>query len=55
MLGLFIANVVTILTLLLLVVLEGWSLLTAWRAGVAGARLHLRIVGLFSIIAAGAR
>ncbi len=51
-LGLFIANVVTILTLLLLVVLEGWSLLIAWRAGVAGARLHLRIVGLFSIIAA---
>ena len=51
-LGLFIANVVTILTLLLLVVLEGWSLLSAWRAGVAGARLHMRIVGLFSIIAA---
>ncbi len=51
-LGLFIANTVTILTLLVLVVLEGWSLLAAWRAGAAGARLHLRIVGLFSIIAA---
>ena len=51
-LGLFIANTLTILTLLLLVVVEGWSLLAAWRAGVAGARLHLRIVALFSIIAA---
>ena len=51
-LGLFIANTVTILTLLLLVVFEGWSLLAAWRAGVAGAGLHIRIVGLFSIIAA---
>ncbi len=51
-LGLFIANTLTILTLLLLVVLEGWSLFAAWRAGVAGARLHIRIVGLFSIIAA---
>ena len=51
-LGLFIANTLTILTLLLLVVGEGWSLLAAWRAGAAGARLHLRIVALFSIIAA---
>ena len=51
-LGLFIANTVTILTLLVLVVFEGWSLLAAWRAGVAGAGLHIRIVGLFSIIAA---
>ena len=51
-LGLFIANTLTILTLLLLVVVEGWSLLAAWRAGAAGARLHLRIVALFSIIAA---
>ena len=51
-LGLFVANSITILTLLLLVVLEGWTLLVAWRAGVAGARLHIRIVGLFSIIAA---
>ena len=51
-LGLFIANIVTILALALLVVLEGWTLLAAWKAGVAGARLHVRIVGLFSIIAA---
>ena len=51
-LGLFVANVVTILALAILVVLEGWTLVAAWQAGVAGARLHLRIVGLFSIIAA---
>ena len=51
-LGLFVANIVTILALAVLVVLEGWTLVAAWKAGVAGARLHLRIVGLFSIIAA---
>ena len=51
-LGLFIANIVTILALALLVVLEGLTLFAAWRAGAAGARLHIRIVGLFSIIAA---
>ncbi len=51
-LGLFVANIVTILGLVVLVVLEGWTLFTAWKAGVAGARLHIRIVGLFSIIAA---
>ena len=51
-LGLFIANIVTILALAILVVLEGLTLFAAWKAGVAGARLHIRIVGLFSIIAA---
>ena len=51
-LSLFIANILTILALAVLVVLEGWTLVAAWKAGVAGARLHLRIVGLFSIIAA---
>lgn len=51
-LGLFIANVITILALAALVVLEAWMLFRSWRAGVAGARLHVRIVGLFSIIAA---
>ena len=50
-LGLFVANIVTILALALLVVLEGLALLVSWRAGAAGARLHMRIVGLFSIIA----
>ena len=51
-LALFVANITTILALAVLVVLEGWTLVAAWKAGVAGARLHLRIVGLFSIIAA---
>jgi two-component system nitrogen regulation sensor histidine kinase NtrY len=50
--ALFVANVVTILALAALVVYEGWRLVAAWKAGEAGARLHLRIVGLFSIIAA---
>ena len=36
-LGLFIANIVTILALALLVVLEGLTLFAAWKAGVAGA------------------
>ncbi|WP_158811345.1 PAS domain-containing sensor histidine kinase [Beijerinckia sp. L45] len=51
-LGLFIANITTILLLVALVVVEGWAIVGAWRAGAAGARLHLRVVGLFSIIAA---
>ncbi len=51
-LGLFVANISTILLLAALVVLEGWAIIAAWRAGAAGARLHIRIVALFSIIAA---
>jgi two-component system nitrogen regulation sensor histidine kinase NtrY len=51
-LGLFLANIATIVLLAVLVVVEGWSLLASVKAGVAGARLHMRIVGLFSIIAA---
>jgi len=51
-LGLFIANVLIILLLIGLVVAEAWALIAAWRARVAGARLHIRIVSLFSIIAA---
>jgi two-component system nitrogen regulation sensor histidine kinase NtrY len=31
---------------------EVWQVIQAWRRGKAGARLHVRIVGLFSIIAA---
>ena len=50
--GLFIANAVVILVLLALVAVEGWRLYAAWRAKVAGARLHARIVTLFSIVAA---
>ena len=50
--GLFLANALVILILLALVAIEAWSLIVAWRAKVAGARLHARIVGLFSVIAA---
>ena len=48
----FIANGVIVMILLLLVGIEGWRLVAAWRARTAGARLHLYIVGLFSITAA---
>ncbi|MDR3461680.1 MAG: PAS domain-containing sensor histidine kinase [Beijerinckiaceae bacterium] len=51
-LGLFIANISTILLLFALVVVEGWAIVAAWRAGAAGARLHIRVVALFSVIAA---
>jgi two-component system, NtrC family, nitrogen regulation sensor histidine kinase NtrY len=47
----FLINVLCILLLIGFVVAEGWSLIAARRAQVAGARLHLRIVGLFSIVA----
>ncbi len=50
-LSLFLVNVVCILMLLGFVVAEAWALIAARRAQVAGARLHIRIVGLFSIIA----
>lgn len=50
-LALFLINVVSIFFLFVLVVVEAWSLVAARRAQVAGARLHIRIVGLFSIIA----
>jgi two-component system nitrogen regulation sensor histidine kinase NtrY len=52
LLDLSVANGATTLLLLALVVAEAWSLYRAWRAQVAAAQLHLRIVGLFSIIAA---
>jgi len=51
-LTLFLANIFIILVLIGLVVAEAWALVAAWRARVAGAKLHIRIVGLFSIIAA---
>ena len=50
--ALFLADVIAILILVAIVLAEGWTLLAAWREGAAGARLHLRIVKLFSIIAA---
>ena len=50
-LSLFAANAVMIVLLLGLVVLEAWHLLAARRARVAGSRLHIRIVALFSVVA----
>jgi two-component system nitrogen regulation sensor histidine kinase NtrY len=37
---------------LVVVGIEGWKLWTSWYEGRAGARLHLRIVALFSLMAA---
>ncbi len=50
--NLFIANLVIIFILIILMGVEIWRLIAARRAQAAGARLHIRIVGLFSIIAA---
>ncbi len=50
--GLFIANIFCILLVFFFVLAEAYALFSARRAGVAGAELHIRIVGLFSIIAA---
>jgi two-component system, NtrC family, nitrogen regulation sensor histidine kinase NtrY len=50
-LSLFLINVLCILVLFCFVVAEAWNLIAARRAQLAGARLHIRIVGLFSIIA----
>ena len=50
-LGLLGVNAVCIIFLTVVVVMEGWNLIAARRAQVAGARLHMRIVGLFSVIA----
>ena len=51
-LSLFLANLAIILVLLGLLIGEAWNLVAAWRAQAAGAGLHIRIVGLFSVIAA---
>ena len=48
----FLANGFIVLILLILVGVETMRLVSAWRAEAAGARLHLYIVGLFSITAA---
>jgi two-component system nitrogen regulation sensor histidine kinase NtrY len=50
--GLLAANAVVILVLLALVAWELWRLVKARRAQAAAARLHIRIVSLFSVIAA---
>lgn len=49
---LFLIDAIAILTLLALLVAETLTVLAASRRGVAGAKLHARIVGLFSVIAA---
>ncbi len=51
LLGLFVVNVLGILLVLGFVVAEAYAIYKARRAGAAGAQLHVRIVGLFSIIA----
>ncbi len=51
-LTLFGTNLFLIVCLVILLVFEIWSLLADLRAREAGARLHIRIVGLFSIVAA---
>ena len=48
----FVANVVSLLVVVALVVAEGWTLISAWRRGEAGSGLHFRIVRAFSIAAA---
>lgn len=46
------ANAVTVILLLAIIVREVWQVVQARRSGRAASRLHVRIVGLFSIIAA---
>jgi two-component system, NtrC family, nitrogen regulation sensor histidine kinase NtrY len=50
-LTLFVINLVCILVLIGFVMVEAWSIIAARRRQAAGARLHIRIVGLFTIIA----
>ena len=50
--SLFSANFVLIIGLLILLIAEGWNLVADLRARAAGARLHIRIVTLFTGIAA---
>ena len=49
---LLLTNAATVLLLLGVIVREVWQVVQARRSGRAGAKLHVRIVGLFSIIAA---
>jgi two-component system nitrogen regulation sensor histidine kinase NtrY len=51
-LAIFCGNALIILVLLLLIGLEARNLIAAGRAGRAGARLHIRVVALFSLVAA---
>jgi two-component system, NtrC family, nitrogen regulation sensor histidine kinase NtrY len=49
---LLLANAATMLLLLAIIVREVWQVVQARRTGRAAARLHIRIVGIFSLIAA---
>jgi two-component system nitrogen regulation sensor histidine kinase NtrY len=49
---LLLVNAATVILLLAIIVREVWQVVQARRSGRAAARLHVRIVGLFSIIAA---
>jgi two-component system nitrogen regulation sensor histidine kinase NtrY len=51
LLSLLVVNVVGILLVLGIVAAEAYAIYKARRAGAAGAQLHVRIVGLFSVIA----
>ncbi len=51
-LGALFVNIALILAMIAILAWQGLGLWRAWRAEVPGARLHVRIVGLFSIIAA---
>src|SRR5260370_8785419 len=48
----FCGNAFIILILLVLIALEARNLIAAGRAGRAGARLHIRVVTLFTLVAA---
>ena len=49
---LFAADFALLLLLIAVVVAEGWTLISAWRAGAVASRLHFRIVRAFSLAAA---
>src|ERR1700761_7286107 len=51
-LGIFTGNALIIFVLLVLIALETRKVIAARRAGTAGARLHSRVVALFSLVAA---
>ena len=50
--ALLLANAITIAFLVVVSALEVWRIVQARRRGRAAARLHVRIVGLFSVVAA---
>src|ERR1700730_3852417 len=49
--GVLLVNAVMMLVLLFIIAREVWQIVQARRRGRAGAKLHVRIVGLFSVIA----